>query len=579
MPPESSRYGQPQTSKVPISPERPRRIACSRCRGQKLRCERVAAEVPTTNVNNIGPCKRCRKAGAQCDLGFLAFQRPSRVRRALRSPEIRQSGIAIASPTQTQMPPDGERKGGWSTKHRRTLSPTVANPKPTPTHRSRGFSHGALDTSSFTGTISSSTSSSLDVPIFGEENNIPQEPVYPEPFTFDYGTNPNTSHPDTLRGTVDLLGMAVPGSRTVMPTPVPTPGDGGNREENGKLGDVEDLDAFMHIDFSSTPSQLSADPMAAHGDQTQFEQTKHKTLDEREQSVQRLLELNSSLLWDLSRISSGKLADTLAFSTPSRLKTPNNPNTNDEPLQPHNAIGRIFDSSERFLDILKYFTPPPSSTNCFPTRSSSVCSYSSDFEDGGEDLQAAGQGNRFQTDDMLDSGLRVSTDVLEDDARVPAESPRPDIPTTFAILACYTYILKIYGAIFSQIHESLLRPARLSPGAATPNTLPGLQLGGYDLDNHCDLQIEIFIHISFRILGMIHRALGLPAIACGRGYGYEGGSSRTNGILGGSSSAPLLEIVLNQKGTGYVSGNAAGVADLKETVESIRLLLRRNSIM
>ncbi|KAH0555754.1 hypothetical protein GP486_006300, partial [Trichoglossum hirsutum] len=401
----------------------------------------------------------------------------------------------------TQMPSDGERKGDWpSTKPGGVSSPTGANSESTPTHCSRGLSHSALDGGSLAGKIFSSTSSGIDVPIFGEDGNTPQAHICPDPFLFDYSTDSTTSHLGALGGSVpDLLGIAVPGSHTAILTPVLTPGDGGNRGESGRLGDVEDVDAFMQIDFRSTPMPLPTNASAAHGDQIRFGQAHHKTLDERELCVQRLLELNSSLLQDLSRINSGKLADTLALSGPSRSNNPSNSsnsNVNNEPLHPHNAIGRILTNSEQFLNILKYFAPSSSTGD----RSSSVCSYSSEFEDAGEEPQVAGQGDHFQRGDMMDSGPHASIDALgDDDARAPMESPRPDVPATLAILACYTYIVKIYSAIFLQVHESLLRSHR-SPllYAAIPSTLSGLQLGGYDLDSRGDLQIEILIHVSFR---------------------------------------------------------------------------------
>ncbi|CDM28627.1 Zn(2)-C6 fungal-type DNA-binding domain [Penicillium roqueforti FM164] len=51
---DSTRHESPQV-------EQPRRSACDRCRGQKLRCERLS---PNSSIEDS--CRRCLKVGARC---------------------------------------------------------------------------------------------------------------------------------------------------------------------------------------------------------------------------------------------------------------------------------------------------------------------------------------------------------------------------------------------------------------------------------------------------------------------------------------------------------------------------------
>ncbi|KAI9768107.1 MAG: hypothetical protein M1840_005141 [Geoglossum simile] len=477
--------------------------------------------------------------------------------------------------TASHTPPRGHRRDGWSLLQRRTSGTANGKPKLTSSMQGlREYNDTTFETPSSTGTVFSSSGSSLGAPVISEDGSTLQEPHYSDSFIFEYGTNPSANSSDTWeRNASDLLGMAVASSQTVIPTAGAT---SRSEPELGKLADTSDADTFMHIDFDP---QLPSGTPAPHAHQTQFERTKPGSpgpFGGREQGVQRLLELSSSLLRDLSRIRRGKLTDTLSLSLASSPDgTSNITSATEGPARPYNAIGRILTSSERFLDILKHFTPQPSALRS-PTRSSSVCSYSSDFDDGSrDDPLIVSQGERPQAPEDL--RLCNHARASEIDTLAPEGSLRPDIPTALAILACYTYILLIYKTIFQHIYEYILRLDRSSQHSGIPNTLPGLQLGGFHLDGHHDLQIEVLILVSFRTLDTIHQTLGLPAIGSGQNYN-NGGGGRTGGLLGSPLPAALLEVVLNQKGEEYSGGDAVGVVGLKATAERIRQLLRGTAI-
>lgn len=81
-------------------------------------------------------------------------------------------------------------------------------------------------------------------------------------------------------------------------------------------------------------------------------------------------------------------------------------------------------------------------------------------------------------------------------SRSPANPSAPlstpiDMPTTLTILTCYTWLLQAYDTIFSQIYSALAIRTDITSPSSSPSVLPGLQFGGFDLDEHRDMQIEM----------------------------------------------------------------------------------------
>jgi hypothetical protein len=71
-----------------------------------------------------------------------------------------------------------------------------------------------------------------------------------------------------------------------------------------------------------------------------------------------------------------------------------------------------------------------------------------------------------------------------------------DTPTTLTTLACYTWLLHIYETILSRTQEALNGGTL----ADMPDIVPGLTVGGFSLGERKDLQIEIFLQLSSRLM-------------------------------------------------------------------------------
>lgn len=290
--------------------------------------------------------------------------------------------------------------------------------------------------------------------------------------------------------------------------------------------------------------------------------------------LEKLSQLNSSLFRQLSNVASGKLADWLNFS-PSSTVPPmqqtgelfSDQSTCGNQKSP---IGCMLQSSQEFLNILRCFAPSPSPPSSYSPSHSSMGSSYSDFDP--DDLfSSAIKPESYSSSDSSDHRPSIHESLLLSKAPSAARQPacsagplRSDISATLAILTCYVCLVRIYGSIFTQIHHLLLiRPSSL---AELPAILPGLQLGGFELDGQQHLQIGVLLEISMHMLDQIEMVLGLPT---------DGEVGRSGcGLLEDSTSLTLLNIVINQEAAEGKEGDRAGVKSLRMTVKSIKGLLR-----
>ncbi|KAH6629720.1 hypothetical protein C7974DRAFT_413488 [Boeremia exigua] len=236
---------------------------------------------------------------------------------------------------------------------------------------------------------------------------------------------------------------------------------------------------------------------------------------------------------------------------------------------PKNAIGQVLESSQLFLDILSTLRgliapkqPKPSSP------ANSECSYS-DFWDSGElDPLITTEKNSLSDDAMAHALFSSASSAARDKDHRSTASPSThtlplDIPTTFTILTCYMWLLRTYDAIFRRIYTSLTSEAR-----TFPSIMPGLTIGGFNLCERKELQIDILIQLSTRMLERIEEVLGVSAISPSPPRG-----AATKGLLDSASSTSLLDLMFVSK-----SDERPRAPRLKETMDDIREALRRECI-
>lgn len=345
-----------------------------------------------------------------------------------------------------------------------------------------------------------------------------------------------------------------------------------------------DAGGFMDMvaPVSDTQPPPCLNTSVAHGDQNCPEPAANPT----EEYILRLSELSSTLLKHFSRSSSASLADILLLSHSPVLGAPIDSNPRNKMSDLKNIIGRVLNSSHTFLDILQYFMAPSCAV---PERAVSECSYSDTWNEDDETSMiteslyphdarytAYGQTSQPSSNDFS-APLLTSTSgsTLPDDQRLSSSAPRPDFPTTLAMLSCYICLLQTYDVIFSQIYTSLVEASDSCRLLVVPSVLPGLRLGGFDLDSYKDLQIEVLIHISATMLERIELALGigLPNDA----QGSDRGNSHCGGILDSFSTAALLDAMYKQKDIGCSKSDGTRAMRVKQTMNNIQAVLRTSS--
>lgn len=233
------------------------------------------------------------------------------------------------------------------------------------------------------------------------------------------------------------------------------------------------------------------------------------------------------------------LTDMLSFS-------PDLPNSQTSPL-PKNAIGCVLERSQAFVDTLctlKTLLSARVSEPGSPTMSE--CSYSELWETN--DFISNEVTNPFAGEQItgvsLSSGSGASTrnDSSHSSARPSifssesAATTTLDLPATLIVLTCYTWLLHTYDTILSCIGASL-------SGAQSnfPSIIPGLTVGGFNVEGRKDLQVEIFSQLSAKMLARIEKILDIGVASVTHLGGAE------DSILEATSASALLDVIYRQK--------------------------------
>lgn len=293
----------------------------------------------------------------------------------------------------------------------------------------------------------------------------------------------------------------------------------------------------------------------------------------KENCLQQLIELHATLLNELQRIRSSIATDVL-FASPSSLLVP--PDGFGKP-DDTSTTGRMFFVSERFLVLIDHFRSSWAPRSDMSSRASSEYdSYSE--SDADDDVIASNtiSGTRRMRIPLGGASIQItpasstSPHSVATGSATSASSEsargRSDVPTTLTLLTCYICLLRIYGAVFAHMYESLLSHGVVQMLPAAP---PGMQLGGLQLDRHHTLQIKILLEVFSHMLERIESSLEMPT---------ERGGFGDKRALDTPMSMALLEVVLRHEGFECSEGNRSGVKPLKQMMKSIKRLLRKNNL-
>ncbi|KAH8199742.1 hypothetical protein TruAng_006087 [Truncatella angustata] len=477
----------------------PRRSACDRCRGQKLRCVRPPqSQRPSEgSLESLQACERCIKAGADC------------------VHTVRSRRLFLESDGHGQRPSSGGSD-----------SPTVVHRRrPTNDHHSstasdQAFRHQSSQTPHFVPNVPQRRSISQIQNGGSSQSQVNSKPTSEEEFDFqDTFQHQQAFHTAT----------SAAASSATFPAPIlreRTPSSA--HTISFELGGFHPGVLSFNSDLShGTDSQVSLNHLLddATGDRVGLTNstspswaTTSQMPGNKDECLYQLSELSSRLLKYFSKtgVSTG-LPDILKV-TPAEVDGTDRP---ERRISSKNMVGTLFESSQVFLEALERLKSALSSEfkSSF-SSANSECSYSEQWDDS-EFLRSIEYTGTQRTSQngalLLENDVDPITTVQQPSE--PQEDPSRQhasvgMPTTLTILTCYTWLLQGYEMVFGAIQDSLILQ-RKSQGQAlpppTPLVLPDLQFGGFGLDRHPDLQIEILIHVSCQMLQKIDATLGISS--------------------------------------------------------------------
>ncbi|KAF1939344.1 hypothetical protein EJ02DRAFT_457031 [Clathrospora elynae] len=286
------------------------------------------------------------------------------------------------------------------------------------------------------------------------------------------------------------------------------------------------------------------------------------TADQKDVCTQELNELSAALMKDLHSVVGCKLASSFLFTRSDKGSVEYLFKTLDGSPSQESAIGRMLQGSENFLEIMQRFNEPAQYTPSFLDLS--LRGDALDFSL----LTEAFDNSENNTEAQLDMRWRKLQSYLERRNAAPNAlslgswlgdsftfglARKPDITSKVAVLACYTCLLWIYETVFFVIYHTLECSPSLAPAIKLPQTVPGLEINGFMLQNHPSLQIRILIQVSTYMLDSIEKAL--------------------KGMLSDSTFQALLKTVLQQEGLQYSPGNETGMISVRCLIEKVNKML------
>lgn len=321
---------------------------------------------------------------------------------------------------------------------------------------------------------------------------------------------------------------------------------------------------YFNVATGSTMTGGGASSQALRDQQIQ-QQQHHLSVDDRSSVT-----TQDNCLHRLSQLSSKFLMDFGKSGAADWSKMANSHNNNNHLSS---TISKLFDGLQVFLKTVEHLRPASPLQNF---SSGSECSYSdlydeSEFIGLTEDSQMQMHPSTMAIDNIHGCSSTENNSHHRNRGVMAGESvglpptddaaPQPlDMPTTLTILTCYSWLLKGYEVVLSGIHEMLASQDRLQGLQSLPAIAHGARIGGFGLEDHPDMQIEIVIHVGWQFLQRIEGALGVQVVS-EMSKGGLGGSSRDNpssqgGGGGGAGSATTDERgILDPKSAAAVLDN------------------------
>lgn len=328
----------------------------------------------------------------------------------------------------------------------------------------------------------------------------------------------------------------------------------------GNFGSLDSSTSFMQLDFTADLGAFGATQWPTPVSEKSVSAA---PIHRKEACIQKLSELSADLMKDLNRLITCKLACSFLF-TPSEKNTAEYLfRTLDGSFSHDNAVGRLLQGTERFLELVQEYKQPSHVTT--PTQSPLD---PSDFSQSPTSTNA--QERMESRWSLIESYLSrekppraMASESTIFDESSSSQSSVMDIPSMLTILNCYTCLLKIFETVFFAIQYSL-NVSPISPlYAKLPPTVPGFEISGFQLKNYRSLQIKILIQVSRHMLDSMEKSLG---------FGCEKGE--ISGIFGNPVFKALLQTLLKQDSVAMSGGDSTGIEKVRKLLTTVESVLK-----
>jgi len=283
----------------------------------------------------------------------------------------------------------------------------------------------------------------------------------------------------------------------------------------------------------------------------------------KDKNINLLSDLSAILMKDLHRITTYESASSFLLTHSDTTAAEYFVKTMDSTTSSDYIIEKMLHGTERFLEAVQSLHQPPLNHSCPNSEHSADAETdnlgeSEGITDSSVTSLEARMEERWR---FMQAVLNRATYVAGDDStgnlpgRNESYKPQPkwDVPSTFALLTCYTCLIKIYESVFSIIYLSFEVSRKWTVFPKLPQTITGLRINGFVLQNHHDLQIKVLIQVSTYMLDSVEKALG--------------------GMLSSPLFQALLKSSLQQEGYISSSDNETGTKIVRDMMKKIEGLL------
>ncbi|EEP78961.1 predicted protein [Uncinocarpus reesii 1704] len=517
----------PDASNVP---EQPKRLACERCRGQKLRCIR-------NRVNQLS-CNRCERAGAVC------ITKPSmRMGRPGRSDSQRKGNIANRKRRQSHSVPSQQFQDFGPVSEKRSSSGTCYN---SPAHD--GSTAGMQN-------ITGSRPAFASHLLAADVQEMPENDFVPFPFVGEGENNDQEQEPMSWLS-YNAVEMNIPPFVDKFDC---------FRHSLGPSGD-NNLPNMIHVGPESSPSSNRTSDSGFQNivsDLTHLDTgtvaenegiSRRETDDLYNESVERLARLDMDIRQHLKVDRTGN--------------QPSNEHNSMEifPPEPTLPISHVLRGLQELQDLLQNLMNVRNARSIYGSTSNHSGLNLRGNETSGQ--SPAGSTHSLATLSVSSSSsgdsllpILVNTSRSSGSSTWQTRQHHLDTPTCLLMLVCYVDLVRLCRVVFSSICYYLVA----SNHRAISIALSDIQISGVSLQGDQNLQILILVQVVVRMLDCIGEMLGCTD--CGQ---------RTEGRgLQPLILPKLTGIIMSEEETDKQGGQAGGIKALREDIRRLKRVLKR----